>query len=70
MHQSLYGTNLPVSTTTEAKKVPAKTRNCSFWLINILFSDEMSPKFEKVGEWKDMELIDSGLFLVVDAEVV
>jgi hypothetical protein len=50
MHQSIYGTNLPVSTTTEAEKVPAKTRNCSFRLINILFSDEMSPKFEKVGE--------------------
>ncbi len=61
MHQSMYGTNLPVGTTTELEKVPAKTRNCSFWLINVLFSDEMSPKFEKVGEWKDKELIDSGL---------
>jgi hypothetical protein len=63
LDQSLGATNLPVGNAAEGEKVPAKTHNCSFCLINILilFSDEMRPKFEKVGEQKDKQLTDSGL---------
>ena len=42
-------------------KTPAKTRNCVFRLINILFSDEMSPKFVRLGVRKDKSILDSGL---------
>jgi len=42
-------------------KTPAKTKNCPFRLLNVLFSDEMSPKFEKLGARKDKNLLDSGL---------
>jgi len=61
LHQALSATYLNVGSAAEAEKVAAKTRNCSFRLINVLFSDEISPKFEKVGEQKDKELMDSGL---------
>jgi hypothetical protein len=40
-------------------KAPAKTRNCAFWLINVLFSDEMSPKFEQLGRknfWQEVAM--------------
>jgi hypothetical protein len=42
-------------------KAPAKTKNCVFRLINILFSDVMSPKFVQLGEKKDKNILDSGL---------
>ena len=42
-------------------KAPVKTRNCMFQLINILFSDEVSPKFEQPGARKDKSVLDSGL---------
>ncbi len=44
-----------------AEKQPAKTKNCIFRLINVLFSDEMSAKFLKLGERKDKNTLDSGL---------
>jgi hypothetical protein len=43
------------------RKAPAKTKNCSFHLINILFSDEISHEFLTIGARKDKDLIDSGL---------
>jgi hypothetical protein len=56
-------TKIPVGSIAETVKVPAKTRNCSFQLllINVLFSDKISPKFEKAGDLQDKEIIDSGL---------
>jgi len=30
-------------------------------LINVLFSDEMSPKFEQLGDKKDKNILDTGL---------
>ncbi len=42
-------------------KAPAKTQNCAFQLINVLFSDEMSPKFEQLGGKKDKNILDTGL---------
>jgi hypothetical protein len=42
-------------------KAPAKTKNSVFRLINILFSDAMSPKFVQLGEKKDKNILDSGL---------
>jgi len=62
LHRALSATNLNVGSAAEAEKFPAKTCNCTFCLINVLFSDEISPKFEKVGERKDKELMHSGLF--------
>ncbi len=44
-----------------AEKQKAKTKNCIFHLINVLFSDEMSAKFLKLGEKKDKNTLDSGL---------
>lgn len=41
----------------EAENVPAKTRNCSFQLINLLFGDEKFPKFEKVEDQKISSLL-------------
>ena len=32
-----------------------------FRLINILLSDEISPKFEQLGARKDKSVLDSGL---------
>ncbi len=32
-----------------------------FWLINVLFSDEMCPKFEQLGEKKDTNVLDTSL---------
>jgi hypothetical protein len=46
---------------TSDAKAPAKTKNCVFRLINVLFSDEMSPKFVQLGEKKDKTILDSGL---------
>jgi hypothetical protein len=56
-------TKIPVGSIAETVKVPAKTRSCSFQLllINVLFSDKISPKFEKAGDLQDNEIIDSGL---------
>jgi len=60
VHQSLYDASVPSSGKSDGK-APAKTRNCMFWLINILFSDEVSPKFEQLGARKDKSVLDSGL---------
>ncbi len=51
---------LPSSNTSDPK-TPAKTRNCVFWLINVLFLDKMSPKFKQLGGKKDKNMLDSGL---------
>jgi hypothetical protein len=45
----------------EAAKAPAKTKNCTFRLINVLFSDEISAKFISLGEKKSKNVLDSGL---------
>jgi hypothetical protein len=42
-------------------KAPAKTKNCCFRLLNVLFSDEISPKFSTIGAKKDKNLLDTGL---------
>jgi len=43
VHQSLYDATDPSSGDGKSDgKAPAKTRNCMFQLINILFSDEVS----------------------------
>jgi len=42
-------------------KAPAKTKNCCFRLLNVLFSDEISPKFLTIGAKKDKNLLDTGL---------
>lgn len=56
LHQSFYeGEQEPQD------KSPAKTRNCTFRLLNVLFSDEMSPKLEQLGARKKKEILDSGL---------
>lgn len=56
LHQSFYeGEQEPQD------KSPAKTRNCTFRLLNVLFSDEMSPKVEQLGARKKKEILDSGL---------
>jgi hypothetical protein len=56
LHQSFYdGEQEPQD------KSPARTRNCTFWLLNVLFSDEMSPKVEQLGARKKKEILDSGL---------
>ena len=60
VRQSLYDASDPSSGKSDGK-APAKTRNCMFWLINILFSDEVSPKFEQLGARKDKSVLDSGL---------
>ena len=45
----------------EAAKAPAKTKNCIFRLINVLFSDEISAKFISLGEKNSKNVLDSGL---------
>ncbi len=56
LHQSFYeGEQEPQD------KSPAKTRNCTFRLLNVLFSDKMSPKLEQLGARKKKEILDSGL---------
>jgi len=60
VHQSLYDASDPSSGKSDGK-APAKTRNCMFRLINILFFDEISPKFEQLGARKDKSVLDSGL---------
>jgi hypothetical protein len=60
LHQSFYeGEQDPSS--KEQDKSPAKTRNCTFWLLNVLFSDEMSPELEQLGARKKKEILDCGL---------
>jgi hypothetical protein len=60
LHQCFYeGEQEPLS--KEQDKSQAKTRNCTFWLLNVLFSDEMSPKLEQLGARKNKEILDSGL---------
>jgi hypothetical protein len=62
VHQSLYHATNPSSGNGKSDgKAPAKTRNCMFQLINILFSSEVSPKFEQLGARKDKSVLDSGL---------
>jgi hypothetical protein len=56
----LYDASDPSSGKSDGK-APAKTRNCMFRLINILFFDEISPKFEQLGARKDKSVLDSGL---------
>ncbi len=46
---------------TSEPKPPAKTWSCSFCLMNILFSDDMSPMFVQLGVRKDKSILDSGL---------
>jgi hypothetical protein len=59
LHQSFYeGEQDPSS--KEQDKSPAKTRNCTFWLLNVLFSDKMSTELEQLGARKK-EILDSGL---------
>jgi hypothetical protein len=60
LHQTVYENMEGPSNTSDAK-APANTRNCAFRLINVLFSDEMSPKFEQVGGKKDKNILDTGL---------
>jgi hypothetical protein len=60
VHQSLCDASDPSSGKSDGKAL-AKTRNCMFRLINILFSDEFSPKFEQLGARKDKSVLDSGL---------
>jgi hypothetical protein len=61
IHQSFHdGANDPANNASDTK-APAKTRNCAFWLINVLFSDEMSPKFGQLGGKKDKNVLDTGL---------
>jgi hypothetical protein len=53
IHQSFYdGANDPANNASDTK-APVKTRNCAFQLINVLFLDEMSPKFGQLGGKKD-----------------
>jgi hypothetical protein len=35
--------------------------NCVFWFINVLFSDDISPKFDQLEGRKNKNLLDSGL---------
>jgi len=60
LHQTVYENMEGPSNTSDAK-APANTRNCAFRLINVLFSDEMSPKFEQLGGKKDKNILDTGL---------
>jgi len=61
IHQSFYdGANDPANNASDTK-APVKTRNCTFRLINVLFSDEMSPKFGQLGGKKDKNVLDTGL---------
>jgi hypothetical protein len=60
IHQSLTHFSEDINDSSEPKP-PAKTRSCSFCLINILFSDDMSPKFVQLGVRKDKSILDSGL---------
>jgi hypothetical protein len=60
LHQAVYENMEGPSNTSDAK-APAKTRNCVFRLINVLFSDEMSPKFEQLGGKKEKNILDTGL---------
>ena len=61
IHQSFYDVSEGLSSSNSDAKAPAKTRNCVFRLINVLFSDEMCPKFERLGEKRDKNVLDSGL---------
>ena len=60
IHQELYESSEKQNNMADAK-APAKMKNCMFQLINILFSDVMSPKFVQLGEKKDKNILDSGL---------
>jgi len=60
IHQSLSHFSEDPSKSFEPK-TPAKTHNCVFCLLNILFSDEMSPKFLQLGVRKHKSILDSGL---------
>jgi hypothetical protein len=50
-----------VGISEDSTKAPAKTKNCIFHLINVLFSEEVSAKFISLGEKKDKNVLDSGL---------
>jgi hypothetical protein len=61
IHNQLYEVAENAGNTGSHGKAPAKTKNCSFRLINILFSNEVSPKFLTIGAKKDKNLLDTGL---------
>ena len=58
IHVQCYNT---VGISEDSAKAPAKTKNCIFRLINVLFSEEISAKFISLGEKKDKNVLDSGL---------
>jgi hypothetical protein len=60
LHQICYE-GAQERSTKEQDKSPAKTKNCTFRLLNVLFSDEMSPQLERLGARKKKEILDSGL---------
>jgi hypothetical protein len=60
LHQNFYeGEQDPSS--KEQDKTPAKTRNCVFRLLNVLFCDDVAPKLEQLGARKKKDILDSGL---------
>jgi hypothetical protein len=61
IHNQLYEVAENARNTGSDGKAPAKTKNCSFCLINVLFSDRISPKFLTIGVKKDKNLLDTGL---------
>jgi hypothetical protein len=60
MHQSFYKSSKEPNMNSEAK-APAKTKNCAFQLIKILFCDEMAAKFANIGRRKVKGILDSSL---------
>jgi hypothetical protein len=49
---------IPAITTTPT--APRKEIQCSFWLMNILFSDEFAADFAELGNTADRNLLDNG----------
>jgi len=60
IYQSLSHFAEDANKNSEAK-TPAKTQNCVFCLLNIMFADEMSPIFLQLGVRKDKSILDSRL---------
>jgi hypothetical protein len=61
IHNRLYESSDGAGNSGSDGKAPAKTKNCCFRLLNVLFSDEISPKFLTIGAKKDKNLLDTGL---------
>ncbi len=61
IHNRLYESSDGAGNTGSDGKAPAKTKNCCFRLLNVLFSDEISPKFLTIGAKKDKNLLNTGL---------